>query len=250
MSFKDHFSSISKDYAKFRPTYPAALYQFIIDHVSNRNHAWDCATGNGQAAIKLAEYFNKVSATDASASQLESAIVNEKVTYKVALAESSGLRDNSTDLITVAQALHWFDFDKFYSEVNRVASKNSVFATWSYGLFKFNIPTLDKLINEFYNDIIGPYWPPERIYTDNQYLTIPFPFEEIASPTFQMKISYSLQDVINYLGTWSAVKNYRKDVAEDPLPVLFGKLQGHWATASLPKQVHTPIYLRIGKIHS
>ncbi len=249
MSFKDHFSSISEDYARFRPTYPDELYQFILKHVSTRSHAWDCATGNGQAAIKLASYFEKVTATDASQAQVESAVPHEKVSYEVALAEDSGLDDNSVDLVTVAQALHWFNFDEFYEEVSRVASKDAIFATWSYGLFKFSNPQMDQLITEFYDDIVGPYWPPERVYTDHQYRTIPFPFNEIESPTFYMEMDYSIEQVINYLGTWSAVKNYRKEVGQNPLPGgLFENLQLHWNESIPEKTVKTPIYLRMGRI--
>lgn len=248
MSFKDHFSSISQDYAKFRPTYPDELYRFILKHVRTLNHAWDCATGNGQAAIKLASHFEKVTATDASQAQVESAVPHVKVLYKVSLAEDSELDDNSVDLVTVAQALHWFDFDKFYEEVRRVASKDAIFATWSYGLFKFNEPTMDQLILGFYNDIVGPYWPPERVYTDNRYRTIPFPFNEIESPDFHMEMDYSIEQVINYLGTWSAVKNYRTEVGQDPLSGLFENLRFLWDESITLKTVKTPIYLRIGRI--
>ncbi len=247
MSFKDHFSSIAQDYAKFRPTYPDCLYEFILSHVPNKNHAWDCATGNGQAALKLATYFEQVTATDASLAQVASATPHAKVSYAVATAEASGLDARSVDLITVAQALHWFNFDEFYTEVRRVAKDEAVFATWNYGLFKFNEASLDQLILEFYDGIVGPYWPPERVYTDKEYRTIPFPFKEFESPEFTMEIQYSLDQVVNYLGTWSAVKNYRKALDHDPLPSLKERIQSYWIEPAI-KTVKTPIYLRIGKI--
>ena len=249
MSFKDHFSNHAEDYAKYRPSYPDELFMFILDHVSERNHAWDCATGNGQAALKLADHFNKITATDASSAQIESAKPHPRITYRVASAENSGLEEASADLITVAQALHWFNFDPFYEEVRRVAKEKCVLATWSYGLLEFGHDKIDEIIHDFYNNIVGPYWPPERKYTDEKYETIPFPFQKIKTPQFTMPIEYSGYHLINYLNTWSAVKNYQKERHADPLPGLQKKLLEYWPDQEIRMTARTTIYLNIGFVH-
>jgi len=248
MSFKDHFSSVSEGYAKFRPGYPDELYDFILNHVRNRNHAWDCATGNGQAAIKLAEYFEKVTATDASSAQIENAAPHPNVKYTVATAENSGLPPQSVDLVTVAQALHWFDFEKFYKEVRRVANEGALIAVWTYGLFYFENEEINRCLLEFYQDIVGPYWPPERAHTESRYQSIPFPFNEIVTPEFVLNRDYTLVQTINYLSTWSAVKNFRQALNVDPLIELSQKLSKYWSGPDSVLQGKTPIYMRMGKL--
>lgn len=246
MTFKDHFSSISKGYSKHRPRYPDELYEFILKNVKERKNAWDCATGNGQAAIELAKYFDQVYATDASKAQIDQAIPHAKVKYSVAPAESSGLPSEHFDLITIAQALHWFDFNRFYEEVQRVASPNALIAAWSYGLLTTQNADLDEVILEFYDGIVGPYWPPERKYTQEKYETIPFAFEEMETPTFHMKLQHDLDSLVNYLNTWSAVKNYREELKRDPIPELRKKLSLNWKQEKI--ETKTPIYLKMGKV--
>ena len=168
MTFQDHFSKRSGTYAKYRPDYPQALYEFILAHVKETELAWDCATGNGQVAVALARHFKKVIATDASQNQIAHAIPHPRVEYRVSAAEDSGLNDHGTDLITVAQALHWFDFDAFYKEVKRVGKPGSLIAVWTYGLLTTETEA-DQVIQHFYYDIIGKYWPPERQYVDQKY---------------------------------------------------------------------------------
>ncbi|MEQ9423565.1 MAG: class I SAM-dependent methyltransferase [Cyclobacteriaceae bacterium] len=249
MPFKDHFSTVSDSYAKYRPTYPDELYQFILKHVEDRDHAWDCATGNGQAAVVLANYFNRVTATDASAAQIEKASEHPKVNYQIASAENSGLPENSIDLITVAQAMHWFDFDKFFREVRRVGRVNSKIAVWTYGLVKFDDDSIDSLITNFYEAKVGQYWPPERSFIQEEYRTILFPFDEFEAPEFHVEINHNLDSLINYFSTWSAVKYFIRENGYSPLDELKDKLKEVWGNSETILKSRTPIYLRLGKVH-
>src|SRR6266568_6165743 len=181
MRFPDHFSGVSAGYAAFRPRYPDALFDFLADAAPARDAAWDCATGNGQAAIGLAHHFPRVIATDASEAQIAHATPDPRVTYRVAPAEASGLDDRSVDLVTAAQALHWFDRPKFWAEARRVLRPRGVVAVWTYLLFEI-APEIDAIIREFYSDVVGPFWPPERHITEERYRTIEFPFAEFAAP--------------------------------------------------------------------
>lgn len=174
---KDNFSTQSGHYAKYRPVYPEALYSFIYNQIKEFNTAWDCGTGNGQVASVLSDKFDKVYATDISKNQLQNAVAKENITYIQARAEHTPIADRSIDLITVAQAIHWFDFNAFYQEVSRVAKPGALLAAWGYGLLSVS-PELDPIIEEFYADILGSYWDDERSYLDESYRTIPFPFKE------------------------------------------------------------------------
>jgi ubiquinone/menaquinone biosynthesis C-methylase UbiE len=181
---KDNFSAQAKDYSKFRPTYPPEMIEYIVSFVKNKGTALDVATGNGQVAAALAKYFEQVQATDMSEKQIENAAKADNVTYKVEGAEHTDFGDNQFDLITVAQAIHWFDFDAFYKEVNRLLKPGGIIAVMGYGLFKTNEHS-HKILSHFYHDIIGPYWDSERRYLDENYTTIPFPFEEIEVKQFE-----------------------------------------------------------------
>ena len=174
---KDRFSDQSKLYSTFRPTYPQALYDFIFSHVDRYDLAWDAGTGNGQAARDLAKRFNHVEATDISPRQLENAAPSERITYSMA-GEVTTLQSKSVDLVTVAQAIHWFDCDKFYQEVRRVAKPNALLAVWGYGLLRIH-PDIDAKIDHFYIAVVGPYWDKQRKLIDEHYQTISFPFKEI-----------------------------------------------------------------------
>ncbi len=185
----DHFSSTSREYSFSRPTYPDVLYRFLNDIIPNKDMAWDCATGNGQAAIGLCKYFKNVIASDASKGQLEHQFNRNNIMYEMFPAEKADVQDNSVDLITVAQAAHWFDLDRFYKEVTRIGKGNGVLAIWSYGMHKID-NDIDK-ISEKLNvggDILGRYWPRETYYVKEDYRTIPFPFKEIPAPKFEMAV--------------------------------------------------------------
>ena len=247
MAFKDHFSSISENYAKYRPSYPDALFDFILSKLSNRDLAWDCATGNGQAAIKLAPHFDRVIATDASSEQIRNAQKIDNVEYVVSEAESSPLENRSCDLITVAQAVHWFDFEKFNSEVNRVLKADGWVAIWSYGLFRLERDPLHRIISKFCYEEVGAYWPKERIYIDKGYSNIPFPFKEITTPSLFIDISFTLEQLMNYMATWSALKNYNELHEEDPLISLKEKLYEYWP-GDEPLKAQFPLHLRMGQL--
>lgn len=198
---KDLFSTQAREYAKYRPSYPKDLFQYILKFVSHKNNAWDCATGNGQAAVGLAPHFKKVFATDINEKQLSLAKQRENIQYQVSAAEQTNFPVDSFDMITVAQAYHWFRFDDFEKEVYRVAKKNAVIAIWGYSLFSTNIAPIDKLVTKFYTEIVGRYWDDERKYVDDNYNTIPFNFQLLPTRQFFIKKKWSKDDVIGYLNS-------------------------------------------------
>ncbi len=244
-SFKDHFSGHSSTYAEYRPTYPNALFSFLADCCARRRLAWDCATGNGQAARALTPFFAKVIASDASEAQIEVAESDPGVEYWVATAESSGLDDHSIDLITVAQALHWFDIPGFFDEAHRVLTPGGVLAVWSYERCLVD-PECDELINELYADIVGPYWLPERELVDDGYRSIELPMPAISSPAFKMTSNWSIDEMLGYLLTWSASQRYLKDRGSSPLLHIDDRLRAIWGHGR--REVAWPLNLRIGRV--
>lgn len=180
-NFSNHFSSGSGDYAIYRPTYPMGLVDELVKISPGTGRALDCGCGTGQLSVLLAERFGEVIATDASASQIASAQAHERVVYRTALAEESGLPDASVDLITVAQAVHWLDLDKFYAEVRRVARPQAAVALISYGVLRVE-GAVDREVQRFYYETIGPYWPAERRHVEEGYRSLPFPFQEVSLP--------------------------------------------------------------------
>ena len=241
---KDRFSEHARQYAAFRPRYPQTLYDFIFQHVATFDLSWDAGTGNGQAATSLASRFNKVHATDISIKQLENAVQMPNISF-VEGGETTHLPDRSVDLITVAQAIHWFDRMKFFKEANRVGKSGSVVAVWGYGLLKID-EIIDPLISEFYVSVVGPFWDTERKLIDQQYATIEFPFDEIPSPTFTMDVEWTLSELEGYLTTWSAVQKYWKEVGENPVPGLIAALRLQWGSGN--RSVRFPLFLRLGRI--
>ena len=176
--FKDHFSGHAHDYACYRPRYPSTLFSYISGLTVDHDMAWDCGTGSGQAALGLAPFYSKVYATDPSTTQIANAVRHPAITYVAATAENCGLADHSVNAVTVAQALHWFDLHAFYREVKRVARSQAVLVAWCYGLTRID-HEIDAIIEHYYNATVGSYWPPERRYIDEQYRTLPFPWEKI-----------------------------------------------------------------------
>lgn len=241
---KDRFSRQASQYATFRPRYPKELFDFIFSQVKTFDQAWDAGTGNGQSAVVLAERFSHVFASDISAKQLEQAPGRENVEYAVA-GETTKLSDHSVDLVTVAQAIHWFDRKKFYHEVRRVAKPGAIVAVWAYSLLKVS-QVIDPLIENFYKNVIGPYWDPERRLIDEQLKTIDFPFTEMKVPPFDMKLTWSLEELEGYLGTWSAVKKYEEAAKENPVPALMATIRGQ--NPSTPLSVSFPLFVRMGRI--
>jgi ubiquinone/menaquinone biosynthesis C-methylase UbiE len=245
-NFKDHFSVNSDRYSKYRPSYPAVLFKFLSTITHAHNLAWDCATGSGQAAHGLVKYFKKVIATDASKGQIENAICHEKISYKVAPAHKTTIQTESIDLIAVAQALHWFEFDRFYTEAERVLKKNGIIAVWTYKLLTIS-PEIDLIIKYFYFNIVNEFWPPERKLVENGYKNIPFPFYKLQSPSFPMTEKWTIRQLIGYIGTWSAVKRYRDNKGTDPLESIEKELTKLWNNSSGVMEVYWPLTIMIGK---
>ena len=247
MSFKDHFSRLAAQYSAFRPSYPRALFDYLAQVCRERRTAWDCACGNGQATLGLAERFESVIGTDASAQQLAAAPPNPRVTYRVARAEDSGIESASMDLVTVAQALHWFDLDSFYAEVQRVLKPPGVIAAWTYGTLRLEGEGVDALIQEFYHHVVGPYWPPERKLVEEGYRGLAFPFAEISAPRFNMEERWDRGRLLGYLRTWSATGRYVEDKGVDPVVDLEKRLEPLWADTQAPRKVTWPLVLRVGR---
>lgn len=246
MAFKDHFSDRPAEYARYRPGYPSALFDWLASLAPARALAWDVGTGTGQAALGLAAHFERVIATDAAETPLRHAEAHERVVYKVTPAERSGLAEAAVDLITVAQALHWFDFDGFYAEVRRVLKPAGVIAAWTYGLMQVT-PEVDALMRRYARDIVGPYWPAERRYVDQSYRNIPFPFEEIEPPAFRMQAEWRLEDLLGYLNTWSATKRYAQARGADPREWVRAELAQAWNGAER-RLITWPLGLRVGRL--
>lgn len=241
---KDNFSRQADQYAKYRPDYPAALFDFIIQQVPARNTAWDCATGNGQAAKVLAKHFQKVYASDISQKQLDNAARSGNIYYSLQPAEKTDFNDSQFDLVTVSQALHWFDFPRFYNEVKRVTRDGGVLAAWGYSLFTIS-PEVDTQVANFYHDIIGPYWDAERKHVDNLYQGIPFPFEDISSPIFTMEYRWTIEQIRGYINTWSAVQKFITANHFNPVDQLIEKITG---LVQPVQKIVFPLHTRIGRI--
>jgi ubiquinone/menaquinone biosynthesis C-methylase UbiE len=246
-SFKDHFSRQSAAYSRHRPGYPPALIEFVAAQAPARALAIDCATGSGQAASQLAGHFALVMAIDGSQSQLANARVHSGVQYVAATAESLPVRSGHAQLVAAAQALHWFDFERFYAECQRVLTPGGIVAAWTYENLRFD-NSLDAIVADFYEREVGAYWPPERRYVEQGYRTLPFPFDRLQSPPFELETEWALEQVLGYLETWSAVQRYKDARGEDPLPALRDRLAAAWPQAAQPQRVRWPIHLLLGRV--
>ncbi len=243
MTFKDHFSRQAADYAKFRPGYPQELFDYLGSISPSRQLAWDCGTGSGQAAIALASVFDRVIATDASEKQIASATQHERVEYGVAQAESSRIGSETLDLIMIAQALHWFDLDRFYEEARQVLKLDGVLAASAYNLLHIE-PAIDEVVNRYYYEVVGPFWPPERKLVE-QFYDLPFPFQEIDPPTFEMRAYWNLDHLIGYLRTWSSTQRFIAERGSDPLEQIIDELYSVWVSSEQTRKVVWPLTLRV-----
>ncbi len=242
----DHFSRVAASYAACRPGYPEELFDFLAELVERRRLAWDCGAGTGQATIPLARRFEKVLGTDHSSSMLQQAPPHPRVQYRAAPAESTGLPAASVDLVTVAQALHWLDLDTFYREAVRVMVPGGVLAVWSYGRPRLASARLQRELDRFYRDIVGPFWPENRRHVEEGYRTLWFPFPELQPPTFAMKEQWTLPQLLGYIGTWSATQGFRDAEGQDPLPGLERVLAQGWGSRTT-REVQWPLSLRLGR---
>jgi ubiquinone/menaquinone biosynthesis C-methylase UbiE len=246
--FSDHFGSVSSSYSKFRPTYPAALFDWLASIVPAHHVVWDCACGSGQASLDLAERFERVIATDASAGQVESAPPHPRVEYRVAPAEKSGLPAASVDCVTVAQALHWFDIDAFFVEVRRVVKRGGVLAAWTYGVPRLEDPRADALVQTFYSVTVGPYWPPERAIVEAGYDKLPFPFEEVAPPAFAMTGEWPMAQLLGYFASWSATARYVAAHGKNPVRDFAEEFAPAWGDPERAATITWPLTCRVGRV--
>jgi SAM-dependent methyltransferase len=247
VTFRDLFSAQAADYARFRPTYPRALFQHLSEACAGHDLVWDCGTGNGQAAVALAPFFRKVIATDPSSKQLAEVVPQEKVEYRKASGEESGLVAASTDLITVAQAFHWLNQPRFFAEVARVSKPGGLLAVWCYELCSIN-PAIDAVVMELYRDILGPYWDAGRRLVEEGYRNEKFPFPELTAPKATMGLSWDFADLVGYLGTWSALVKYREAKGEDPRILVMTALKNAWGDAGVERTVTWPLPVRLFRV--
>jgi SAM-dependent methyltransferase len=245
-SFEDHFSGQAADYARYRPNYPAALFEFIARLAPDRRRAWDCATGNGQAALGLADHFETVVATDASVRQILQAAQRGGVHYAVAAAGESPLENESVALVTAAQALHWFDRARFWEEVRRVLVRGGAIAVWSYHGFHVT-PEVEAVIHRYYKDIVGPYWPLGRGIVEQGYRALEFPFAEETPPPFLLEKRWDLAALMGYLRTWSASQRYQEARGSDPLLLVREELAEEWGPPGRFRPFRWDLDLRVGR---
>jgi SAM-dependent methyltransferase len=245
--FSDYFSAQSEIYAKYRPTYPDSLFRFLAGCVQEHNVAWDCGTGNGQAAIMLANYFDTVVATEPSENQLLNAVAYPRVEYRCETAEINTIPDGIVDLITVANALHWFDLEKFYKEVRRVLKPNGILAVWAYSIPKIDLET-DRILNAFHNETVGEFWAYPNHLVDLEYKTIPFPFATIECPSFLSSRHFLREDLLGYLNTWSAVQKYIRVYNRNPTDDLAPILADVWPDETQIREVTWNLILKVGRV--
>lgn len=244
---KDLFSKQAALYAKYRPSYPAALTDYILSFVEHKQTAWDCATGNGQAALLYADHFGKVFATDSSEKQIAQATHHPGIFYSISEAEKTLFADNSFDLITVAQAYHWLQFDAFFNEASRVGKNGCIVAVWGYKLAVCTDEKINELVKYFYTDIIGKYWDAERKYVDEEYKTIPFSFRRLPSKEFSIDIAWDAEELLGYFRTWSSVQHFIKANDHDPVDAFAYKIRSAWGDEK-NKSFYFPLFLLLGKI--
>lgn len=244
----DHFSSLAASYAAHRPQYPDALFSWLATAVPRHDLAWEAGAGSGQATLGLAGHFTHVVATDLSDELIERAPSHPRIAYVIGLAEASGLPDHSVDLVAVAQALHWFDFERFFAEVHRVLAPDGLFAAWSYGVLHLQGPDVNRVMQSFYRLTIAPFWPAERRHVENGYRSIPFPFAEVPVPPFQMTVRWPLPALLGYVRTWSAVAQYRREHKTDPVDLLEAELAPVWGDPQTLRTVSWPLNIRAGRL--
>ncbi len=243
--FKDHFSERAATYAAARPTYPPELADFLASIAPRRGLAWDCGCGSGQLSVLLGDRLEQVVGTDASAEQIANATPHPRVRYATAPAEASGLAAGSVDIVVAAQAAHWFDLPRFYAEVKRVARPKAAIALIGYGVLQVE-PDLDRVVNPFYWEVVGPYWPPERRLVEQGYRTLEFPFREIEAPPMAITVEWTVDDFLAYVETWSAVGAAERAVGRAPIDEFGCKLRAVWAEGRASRTVRWPLSLRVG----
>ncbi len=245
--FKDNFSKHADIYARYRPHYPKALFEYLASLTEGHALAWDCGTGNGQAAKGLTDFFDNILATDPSEQQIANAFPHPKITYKAERAEYTSLAPHSTDLLTIANALHWFDFDAFYTEARRVLKPTGIIAAWAYEVPHIT-PEIDKVIRYYHDVTVNDFWQPENRLVEKGYTTIPFPFREISSPVFTSEMPMHIDEVIGFLNTWSATQRYIAKNTTNPTYDVRKELMPYWPEADEKKMVVWKLFLKVGRL--
>jgi SAM-dependent methyltransferase len=246
-TFEDHFSGQAREYARYRPGYPPELFVWLASIAPSRRLAWDCGTGSGQAAMALASHFDRVVATDASADQIGQAAPHERVDYRVERAEDVSLDPESVDLVTVAVAVHWFDFEVFYAAVRRVARPGGILAVWTYHLLQAG-PGLDEIFTHYSNEVLEGFWPEQIRYVMERYKTLPFPFDEIGPPSFAMQTRWTLDQVTGFFESWSATQRYARERGVHPVSLIWKDLCEAWGDPDSRRVITWPLHLRVGRI--
>lgn len=244
--FEDHFSQRAETYRRYRPAYPRELFAYLASIAPNRELAWDCGTGNGQAALGLVDYFDRVAATDASPEQVALAMSHSRIDYTVAPAEDSGLAPASVALGTVAVAVHWFNLERFYAEVRRVLTSKGVIAVWCYSLPSIT-PGIDTILRHFLQNTLADYWPQRFSYVKDQYRTLPFPYEELTPPAFSMDTAWDLTDVLGFLNSWSGTAAYEKRHRFNPVDLIRPELRREWGRTK-ERILSWRLHMRVGRV--
>jgi SAM-dependent methyltransferase len=240
------YSPFARQYAQCRPTYPAELFSYLATLGDRRRLAWDCATGNGQAALGLVKHFERVIATDVSAEQIRQAPTHPQIEYRIGRAEQSGLDNQSVDLVTVASAIHWFDFDRFYEEVSRVVRPGGLLAAWAYHV-GYVEPPFDKILERFYWDVVSPYFAAGAKFVDERYENIRLPGEPIQASTFFVSASWNLDQMLAFIASWSGTQQYVLERGDDPVALIAEDLEDFWGERDRAHTVRWPLYIRISR---
>jgi len=247
VSFKDHFSGTAPGYAAHRPVYPRAVAEALASRSPGRRLAWEAGCGSGQLSTVLGEVFDQVVATDASAAQIAQATPHRHVRYEVGPAEASGLPGESVDCAVAAQAAHWFDLDAYYREVQRVARPGALVALVTYAVMEVS-PDVDQVVDHFYRKTLDGHWPPERALVEEGYRSLPFPFERVEPPLLALEQRWDLDQLLGYVGTWSAVQSLRKAGRGADLERFGEQLRAVWGDPAKARVVRWPLAMRLGRV--
>ena len=241
------YSSYAKQYAQSRPGYPEELFEYLSSLVYEHHLAWDCATGNGQAALTLVKYFEEVIATDISNEQIKNAVKHKHIKYKACNAEDSGLENNSVDLVTVASAIHWFNLDNFFKEVRRVIKPRGIIAVWSYHI-GYVEPPFDKLFLSLYEKVLSPYFGEGAKLVDDRYSKINLPGEKIDTGNFYVEVKWEMKNLLDFIESWSGTQQYKKEKGQSPTDLIINELNSIWGEAENIHTVRWPLFIKISRL--